>query len=145
MMKRVLVPLDELAATEDIMPIVAMLATAGAAVRMIHVAPVPGNVVSREGRTVAYADQEMARVEAEWSASLRDTASRVHGEVDYAVRFGDPASEILAEAEAFGADTVAVTTSTRSSLKRTLLGSVAEAMLRRARIGVLMYRPPRDH
>jgi nucleotide-binding universal stress UspA family protein len=71
----------------------------------------------------------MARVEAEWSASLR---------------FGDPAAEILAEAEAFCADTVVVTTGTRRSLKRTLLGSVAEAMLRRAPIGVLMYRPPRD-
>ncbi len=144
MMKRVLVPLDEPSATEDVMPIVAMLATAGAAVRLIHVAPVPGHVVSEDGRTVAYADQEMARVEAVWSASLRDTAARVRSDVDYVVRFGDPVSEVLAEAEAFGADTVAVTTGTRSSLKRTLLGSVAEAMLRRAPVGVLMYRPPRD-
>ena len=96
--------------------------------------------MSRDGRTVAYADQEMA----EWSASLRDTAARVHGDVNHAVRFGDPAAEILAEAEAFCADTVVVTTGTRRSLKRTLPGSVAEAMPRRAPIGVLMYRPPRD-
>lgn len=53
MMKRVLVPLDEPSATEDVMPIVAMLATAGAAVRLIHVAPVPGHVVSEDGRTAA--------------------------------------------------------------------------------------------
>jgi nucleotide-binding universal stress UspA family protein len=144
MMKRVLVPLDDPAATEDIMSIVAMLATAGAAVRMIHFAPVPDNVETPAGRTVAYADQEMARVEAQWAVSLRDTAARVQGDVDHVVRFGDPADEILAEAEAFGADTVVVTTGTRSCLKRTLLGSVAEAMLRRAAIGVLMYRPPRN-
>lgn len=34
------------------------------------------------------------------------------------VRFGDTAVEILAEAEPFGADTVVVTTGTRSSVKR---------------------------
>lgn len=144
MSKRVLVPLDTTEATEDILPIVAMLATTGATVRLIHVAPVPEHVVTPEGRTVAYTDQEMARVQALWSDSLRDTAARLHGAVDHVVRFGDPAAEILTEAEAFGADTIVVTTGTRSSVKRALLGSVAEAMLRRARIGVLLYRPPRD-
>ena len=59
------------------------------------------------------------------------------------MRFGDPVAEILAETEAFGADTIVVTTGTRSSMKRALLGSVAEATLRRARIGVLLSRPPR--
>ncbi|HEU5322372.1 MAG TPA: universal stress protein, partial [Methylomirabilota bacterium] len=136
MSKRVLVPLDTAEATEDILPIIAMLATAGATVRLIHVAPVPDNVVTPEGRTIAYADQEMARVQALWSDSLRETAARLHGAVDHVVRFGDPAAEILTEADAFGADTVVVTTATRSSVKRALLGSGAEAPLRRARIGV---------
>lgn len=145
MTKRVLVPLDTTEAIEDILPIVMMLATTGATVRLIHVAPLPGEVVTPEGRTVAYADQEMARVEALWSDSLRDTAARLHGGVvDHVVRFGDPASEILSEAEAFGADTIVVSTGTRSSVKRALLGSVAEAMLRRAHVGVLLYRSPRE-
>jgi nucleotide-binding universal stress UspA family protein len=143
MIKRVLVPLDTTETTEDILPIVAMLATTGAIVRLIHVAPVPDNVVTPAGWTVAYADQEMARVQALWSDSLGDTAARLHGAVDHVVRFGDAASEILTEAEAFGTDTILVTTGTRSSVKRALLGSVAEAMLRRARGGVLLYRPPR--
>lgn len=142
MMKRVLVPLDGAGATEDIMPIVGMLAGGGAAVRLIHVAPVPDNLVDQHGRTIAYVDQEMARIEGVWSVSLRNTAAQLGGDVDHTVRFGDPASQILAEADAFGADTIVVTTGTRSALKRTLLGSVAEEMLRRARIGVLMYRPP---
>ncbi len=144
MTKRVLVPLDATEATEDILPVAAMLATTGAAVRLIHVASVPDNVVTPQGRTVAYADQEMARVQALWSDSLGDTATRLHGAVDHVVRFGDPSAEILAEAEAFGADTILVTTGTRSSVKRALLGSVAEAMLRRAGVGVLLYRAPRD-
>ncbi len=33
--------------------------------RLIHVAPVPDNRVSAEGRVIAYADQEMQRLEAE--------------------------------------------------------------------------------
>jgi nucleotide-binding universal stress UspA family protein len=144
MTKRVLVPLDTTEATQDILPIAAMLASTGAAVRLIHVASVPDNVVTPQGRTVAYADQEMARVQALWSDSLGDTAARLHGAVDHAVRFGDPIAEILAEAEAFGADTILVATGTRSSVKRALLGSVAEAMLRRAGVGVLLYRAPRD-
>jgi nucleotide-binding universal stress UspA family protein len=140
----VLVPIDGSDAAEDILPVVAMLATTGSTIRLIHVAPMPENVVTAEGRTVAYADQEMTRIQALWSDALRDTAVRVHGAVDHVVRFGDPVSEILTEAEAFAADTIVVTTSTRSSVKRALLGSVAEAMLRRARIGVLLYRPPRE-
>jgi nucleotide-binding universal stress UspA family protein len=144
MIKRVLVPLDTTESTEDVLPVVGMLATAGASVRLIHVAPMPDNIVTAEGRTVAYADQEMDRIETAWSDALRDTASRLHGAVDHVVRFGDPASEILAEAEAFEADTVLVTTGTRSTLKRVLLGSVAEAMLRRARPGVLLYRSARQ-
>ena len=144
MIKRVIVPIDKSDAAEDILPVVTTLATTGSTIRLIHVAPMPENVVSPEGRTVAYSDQEMARVQALWSDALRDTAVRVHGTVDHIVRFGDPVSEILTEAAAFGADTIVVTTSTRSSVKRALLGSVAEAMLRRARIGVLLYRPPRD-
>ena len=144
MIKRVLVPIDGSDAAEDILPVVATLAAPGSTVRLIHVAPIPESVVTPEGRTVAYADQEMASVQALWSDALRDTAARVHGAVDHVVRFGDPVSEILTEAEAFGADTIVVTTSTRSSVKRALLGSVAEAILRRARIAVLLYRPPRD-
>jgi nucleotide-binding universal stress UspA family protein len=142
--KRVLVPIDGSDAAEDILPVVATLATPGSTVRLLHVAPIPEGVVTPEGRTVAYADQEMARVQALWSDALRDTAVRVHGAVDPVVRFGDKVSEILTEAEAFGADTIAVTTSTRTSAKRALLGSVVEAILRRARIGALLYRPPQD-
>jgi nucleotide-binding universal stress UspA family protein len=144
MIKRLLVALDKTDEAEDILAIVGMFATMGAAVRLVHVAPVPENVVTPEGRTIAYADQEGARIAAQWADSLQDSAARLHGDVDHVVRFGDPASEILAEAESFGADTIVVSTATRSSVKRALLGSVAEAVLRRARIGVLLYRSPRD-
>jgi hypothetical protein len=72
MAKRFLVPLDHRPLGEPAMAIVADAArAAGGTVRLLHVAPVPELVVSPEGHTVAYADQEMSRVEAEHLDHLR--------------------------------------------------------------------------
>lgn len=144
MIKRLLVPLDTAESTEDVLAIIAVPATAGVTVRLMHVAPLPDTVVTPEGHTVAYADQEMASLEARWSDTLAITAARLPGAVEHVVRFGDPVTEILAEAETFGADAILVRTGTRSAMRRALLGSVAEAILRRARVGVLLYRPSGD-
>jgi nucleotide-binding universal stress UspA family protein len=57
------------------------------------------------------------------------------------VRFGDPLHEILKEADAFGADLIAVTTAGRSGVGRAVLGSVAERVFRKAGTPVLLYRP----
>jgi nucleotide-binding universal stress UspA family protein len=61
--------------------------------------------------------------------------------VECGVRFGDPVQEILLEAEAFGADLIAVATAGRSGLGRTVLGSVAEQVFRKARLSVVLYHP----
>jgi nucleotide-binding universal stress UspA family protein len=57
------------------------------------------------------------------------------------VRFGDPVEEILQEADSFDADLIAVMTRSRSALSRAVLGSVAEAVLRKARAAVVLLRP----
>jgi universal stress protein A len=57
-----------------------------------------------------------------------------------AVRFGDPVKEILLEAEEYAADLIVVATSARCAIMRTLVGSVAEAVLRRADVPVLLHR-----
>jgi nucleotide-binding universal stress UspA family protein len=67
-----------------------------------------------------------------------------HGAVDQGGRFGDPVEVVLAEAEEFDADTSLVTTAGRHAVKRALLGSVAEAIVCRARAGVLLYRARQD-
>jgi nucleotide-binding universal stress UspA family protein len=143
MAKRILVPLDHETEYEVILPVVADLARgSGATVRLLHVAPVPDNVVNSDGRVVAYADQEMSRVEHAWLTSLQVSEPMFVGvTVERTVRFGRPAEEILHEAEAFDADLVVVTTTCRSSVKRGVLGSVAEQVLRRARPPVLLLRP----
>ena len=115
---------------------------AGATVRLLHVAPVPDNVVSADGHTVAYADQEMSRLETEHTEDLRHLEPQLGGiAVETVVRFGEPVEEILSEADAFGADVIAVMTTCRSGVKRALLGSVAEHLLRKAVATVLLIRP----
>jgi nucleotide-binding universal stress UspA family protein len=62
--------------------------------------------------------------------------------VESAIRFGTPADEILREAEDFGADLIAVTTGCRSVLRRAIMGSVAEEVVQRATIPVLLLSAP---
>jgi nucleotide-binding universal stress UspA family protein len=143
MAKRFLVPLDSSAEGEHVIPFIVDAARgAGATVRLVHVAPVPGNVVGTAGRTVAYADQEMSRLDTEHTEDLRRLEPHLGGiAVETVVRFGEPAEEILREADAFGADVIAVMTTCRSGVKRALLGSVAEQLLRKAAATVLLVRP----
>jgi hypothetical protein len=56
------------------------------------------------------------------------------------VRFGDPAENILEEAQARSADLIAVGTHGRRGLSHLLLGSVAEEVMRRAPCSVLVAR-----
>jgi nucleotide-binding universal stress UspA family protein len=146
MAKRILVPLDRSPGAEAVVPIVAAAARAsGATVRLLHVEPVPQNRVSEEGHVVAYADQEMARIEAEGLDYLRMVETHFEGAaVECVVRFGDPVTEILREADAFGAELIAVTTDGRSALGRVLLGSVAEHIVRKAEAPVMLMRPARS-
>jgi nucleotide-binding universal stress UspA family protein len=143
MAKRILVPLDASPLAELIVPVVADAARgAGATVRLLHVAPLPQALVSETGRVVAYLDQEMERLEAEGMDYLRAAEVQFEGvPVECGVRFGDPVQEILLEAEAFGADLIAVATAGRSGLGRTVLGSVAEQVFRKARLSVVLYHP----
>lgn len=55
------------------------------------------------------------------------------------VRFGDPAQEIVREAEKTDRDLIIMGTRGRTELKRLFLGSVAPAVLQRARIPLLLF------
>lgn len=144
MAKRVLVPLDRTPEAEAVVPLVKdLLRGGGGLARLIHVAPVPTTVTSGD-TVVAYADQEMSRLEAEGLDYLRTVELQLEGApAEAVVRFGDAAGEILIEADGWGADLVVVSTTTRSGLRRALLGSVAEQVLRRAKAPVLLFRSGR--
>lgn len=146
MAKRIVVPLDESPLAEVAVPLVADIARgSGATVRLLQVAPVPRSRVSEGGRVLANADKEMARLEAEGLDYLHTVEVQFEGalDVECVVRFGDPVAEILLEAEAFGADLIAVTTEGRSAVGRALLGSVVEQVVRKADVQVMLIRPGR--
>ena len=142
MAKRIVVPLDQSSVAEAIVPFIADAARGGGAtVRLIHVSPVPGIKVSKKGRVIAYADQEMERLESEGMDYLRTVQATVDGvPVEAVVRFGEPVEEILREAEAFGADLIAMTTTGRSAISRLAFGSVAQQVFRKAGIQVILHR-----
>jgi len=147
MAKRILVPLDGSTTTEAVLSLVGDMAYgANATVKLLHVARVPDNVYGADDRLVAYADQEIARLEAQHLDYLA-TAEAYLGDVpvERAVRFGDPVHEILREAEQWGADLIAVTTAGRSGLGRMVLGSVAEQVFRKAGLPVVLYHAGRGY
>ncbi|HEV8640215.1 MAG TPA: universal stress protein [Methylomirabilota bacterium] len=142
MAKRILVPLDGEGAAEALVPLVGALARGvGSSVRLLRVFPVPETVVGAHGRTVAYVDQEMARLTAEGLDDLRRLEAQLHGvPVESVVRFGDPVEETLVEAEAFGADLLALATANRGRLRRLLAPGAAERIARKAPLPVLLLR-----
>lgn len=137
--KRILVPLKGTADDEAVLSVVAPAASGvGATLRLLHVAPVPHNLVSESGRVVMYADQEMGRLDAQWRGYLAGVAATMHdAALECVVRFGDPAREIVAEAEAWGAELIAMTT-TRPRWRG--VRRLVRAVSRKARIPVLLYQ-----
>ena len=145
MAKRILVPLDQSSVAESVLPIIADAARGGGSrVCLLHVSPVPLSQEDEHGRVLAYADQEMARVENETLDYLRSIERRFADiPVECRIRFGDPVREILEEAAAFDADLIAVATGGRSGVGRVALGSVAERVFRRAKTMVMLISPAR--
>ncbi len=57
------------------------------------------------------------------------------------VRFGDPAEEIAAVVQQRAVDVVAMATHGRTGLRHLLMGSVAQRVMRRVNVPVLLVRP----
>ena len=137
--RTLLVPLDRSPGGEVVLSTAEALARAEhAAVRLLHVAPRVEALVE-DDRIVAYADEEATRVSRDVLEYLRTAAAALAGvAVELAVRFGDPATEILREAESTGADLIAMATHRRAGLPRLLEGSVAQRVLRASPVPVLL-------
>jgi nucleotide-binding universal stress UspA family protein len=71
------------------------------------------------------------------SRKLLDKAGVTH---DMAIRFGDIAEQILTEIQSSGCDIVVMGSKGRSTLKNVLVGSVAQKVLARASVPVLLVR-----
>ena len=143
MAKRILVPIDRSTTAASACALVADLARgSGASVRLLLVEPPAGNVVDDSGRVITYASQEMASQESDGLDYLRTVAFAMGRDlpIEVVMRFGDPVKEILRDAADYVADLIVVGTAARCGIRRPLVGSVAEAVLRRADIPVLLHR-----
>ncbi len=143
MYKRILVPLDGSAFAEAILPHVRELALCtGAEIVLLRVAvrwmydyaaPVPlsAGVLPEES------DQESAAYLERVAGELREMGVRVTTEVCA----GPVAETILEYAEGIHADLIAMSTHGRSGLARWFIGSVADKVVRAAKLPVLLARP----
>jgi acetoin utilization protein AcuB len=137
----ILVPLDGTAGSEAVLETIGEIARGeDASVRLLSVHP-PVHEVEVEGRVLAYVDQETERVEAEAQDYLRHVAVRLGSvSVSSAVRFGEPAEQIVAEAEAASATLIAMATHRRTGIARIVKGSVAEHVERATTIPVMLVQ-----
>ena len=141
-LKRILVPLKGTADDGAVLGLIAPAASAvGGTLRALHVAPLPQNLVSESGRVVMYSDQDMDRLDAQWRGYLAGVTATLHDvAIECVVRFGDPAQEILAEVEAWGAELIAMPKPRTRRFAWPWPHGVVKAVSRKARIPVLLYQ-----
>ncbi len=142
MFKKILVPLDGSPLAEAILPQVVELAQAlGAELLLLRVAIAhvfPGvDPTEEEVRVVHDAEEHVEALGSELAKK------GVH--VWTAVRYGKPAAEILNHIADNKVDLVAMSTHGRSGLSRLVMGSVAEEVVRHAKVPVLLVRAVGEH
>ena len=138
--KRILVPVGSEEHAEAIVPLVAAVARdGGATVRLLRVYPVPERRDGPHGRTVEYVDQAMSRLTGEARDDLAREEARLAGvPVEVVVRFGKPEEEIAREAEAFGADVIALSEPARGRLRRMLAPGMGDRIARQTSVPTLV-------
>lgn len=140
--KHILVPLDGSAVSYSVLAPVRQLAqAAGACLTLFRIFDEGEELTDRNGATTgqqwdmlaAKADLYFAPVKAHLRAAGLQVAA------DWTT--GDPAREILAQADFVHADLVALATHGRSGFDRLRHGSVAEGVLRHAKVPVMTFGP----
>jgi len=127
-------------------PVVELADLLGARVTLLHV--VETAAVRPVGAAVATAMPVAVQYERDEDAKRRldDLASRFPRNCEVAtalLRGPDTASEAVAWAGEHGVDMIAMASHGRSGLRRFVMGSVAESVLRRSRMPVLVFPQPR--
>jgi len=139
MFRKIMVPLDRSALAEQALGQAAAIArTSNAGVDLVLVReprPLP------EYQIGAADDKDLHGYERYMQAVVAELHSGASVEVTHAVVQGAPAEMIRTRAHEVGADLIVMTSHGRTGLSRAWLGSVADAVVRRSTIPVLMLRP----
>jgi nucleotide-binding universal stress UspA family protein len=164
--RKVLIPLDRSALSRQILPHVQrLLSPAEYELILLCVAEQPTSMVATPPRPISlswaepmyesmenvklaqhptYASQIVENIRAEIESELLDDMHHLREAgytVSLAVRFGDPAREIVDFASHVDADLVAMATHGRTGLRRLLLGSVTVDVLQGLPMPMLLVRP----
>lgn len=153
MYQRILVPLDGSAFAEQALHHAQQVAQPGQSeIHLLSVAPL------LEDQSLAVVDLypvyvyrdylvdhnvEMDRITTELAGYLEQVSARVQAagfKAVPAIRFGQPAEEIITYAAKSGCDLIAMSTHGRSGIGRWVYGSVADKVLRSSSIPVLLVR-----
>jgi nucleotide-binding universal stress UspA family protein len=144
--RHILVPLDGSALAEQILPHALALASCdGAKLTLLRV--VEGPSAADSGRSVLYRPHENSVAEQQDTAELylerlaTELLAGGHPPQTAVVAAEHPARAILTAAEECGADLLALATRGRSGFVRTILGSVADKVIRGGTLPVLTLRP----
>jgi nucleotide-binding universal stress UspA family protein len=133
--RHILVPLDYAGCAYDVAQHAAGMARAfGARMTLLHVVPLPTGDTPSQERAI----EEEALSELGGLRTVLDPET----EVSLDVRHGLPAIGICDAIEQHGADLVVMGTHAREGLRRLVLGSVAEQVIRKAHVPVLVIRGP---
>lgn len=136
--RRILVPVDFDETSQAALEAATRLAAANkAALYLMHVVPMVLTPTGMPNYAELFKDQEKIareKLEAMIDHHLVDV------KYELMTRMGEPAQEILAAERTIGADLIVLATHGRKGVKRVLLGSVAEAVLRQAACPVLTVR-----
>jgi nucleotide-binding universal stress UspA family protein len=144
--RRILAAADESAFGEGaIHAALAVALSTGSEVRCVHVATAPPGKARTDETTLADLKAHFDRFvrEAREGFAKRLEAGLRPPDVSVALRVGDVADEILAEASECDADLLAIGTHGRGFIARAFLGSMSEKLLERSPISVLVAPGPR--
>ena len=143
--RAILVPLDGSELAQQALAVgIARARKAGAALHLVSVRePMPPLALPPEVPLPTHQlEAEAMENLREYLAAVAGTArTDLAGPVTTAVLAGDPATELCGYIETHGVDLVVMTTHGRTGLSRLWLGSVADRMLRRLAIPVLLLHP----
>lgn len=135
MMQSILVALDGSPEGEAILKELNRFISSSSILHLLHVLPEPTPPVG--GVLLG-----LLKIADEAEDYLSKAASRIHeGKVTTVVRTGHAVHEIVKASNEFKSQVVAMTTHARSGLRRMLMGSIAEGVVRESDIPVLLVRP----
>jgi nucleotide-binding universal stress UspA family protein len=139
--RRVLVPVDESAPSQNALAVAAGLAhSAGSEVVLAHVLEPPGGAEDPYNMQAAFGDK-VEEFKKSGEESLRRTSENetFSGlEVETRLLFGDPASALLEAAEKEGVDAIVMGSHGRGALGRTFMGSVSQKVVGEAKVPVVI-------